>query len=106
MIEQECGVKVEKEYKFHPKRRFKFDYAIVDLKIAIEQEGGVYNGKAHGSVSGILRDIEKYTLAGANGWIVLRFLPEQMFKNDTINTINQTIQCRYKDNFVHLKNSK
>ena len=32
----------EVEYKFHPKRKWSFDFANPILQIAIEQEGGVW----------------------------------------------------------------
>jgi len=39
--------KPQVEYRFHPVRRFRFDAAWVDKKVALEYEGGVYlHGKA------------------------------------------------------------
>ena len=75
-------------------RKFKFDFAYPELKIAIEIEGGVFTKGAHGSISGILRDIEKYNLAVLNGWSVLRFLPDEMVKQNTYNIINQLIALK------------
>ena len=60
LVKQKFKVDIVSEFKFLEERKFRFDYAIPDLKIAIEQEGGVYTRGAHGSISGILRDIEKY----------------------------------------------
>ena len=62
-----------REHKFHHKRRFKFDVAFVEEKVAVECEGGIFTRQAHGSITGILRDIEKYNLATINGWKVLRY---------------------------------
>lgn len=78
------------EHKFHPIRRWKVDFAWPDFKIIVEVEGEIYGtGKpcfycgvrptgGHSSVSGILRDIEKYNEAAIHGWIVLRVLPEEL----------------------------
>jgi hypothetical protein len=73
------------EYKFHPDRKFKFDYAFIEQKIAVEIEGGIFpfvdkrgayhKHGAHGSISGILRDMEKYNLAAVLGWRILRYQP-------------------------------
>ena len=61
------------EYRFHPTRRWKFDWAAPSLGLAVEYEGGVYRGGGgHSSVTGILRDIEKYNEAALLGWRVIR----------------------------------
>lgn len=62
-----------REYRFALDRRFRFDFAWVDKKVAVECEGGVWTQGAHGRGSGISRDIEKYNLAACLGWKVLRF---------------------------------
>ena len=33
-----------KEFKFHPVRKWRFDYAVPEHKIALEVEGGVWTG--------------------------------------------------------------
>lgn len=63
----------ETEFKFHPNRKWRFDFALTDRKIAIEYEG-VFNGKSrHTNVIGFTNDCEKYNEAVLNGWRVLRF---------------------------------
>lgn len=77
------------EHRFDDKRQFRFDYAIVDRKIAIEYEG-IYNvkegsGKSrHTTVTGYSRDVEKYNLAVVKGWKVLRYTSKnyQNLRND------------------------
>lgn len=61
------------EYKFDSVRRFKFDYANLRLKIAIEMEGGIYTGTGHAKTGRYLKDMEKYNMAQIKGWIVLRY---------------------------------
>ena len=39
-IKQTTGYTPKEEYRFHPKRRWRFDMAILEHKIAIEIEGG------------------------------------------------------------------
>lgn len=65
---------VETEYQFHPERRWKFDYFLPDYNIAVEYEGLMYAGDnvGHASISGILRDVEKYNEATAMGIRVFR----------------------------------
>jgi very-short-patch-repair endonuclease len=105
IVEQEIGMKVVEEHQFHSKRKFRFDYAIPQLKIAIEQEGGIYNGKAHGSIKGILRDMEKYSLAASEGWLILRFTPDQIMTNYALHLIAKTVKCRLKEGWEYLEKS-
>lgn len=60
-------IEVVKEYKFHPVRKWRFDYAIIDHKIALEVEGGVWTGGRHTSPKGFLGDMEKYNTATLMG---------------------------------------
>jgi len=66
------------EYKFCPDRRWRFDYAWVKQKIAVEQEGGVWCGGRHNRGKGFLNDMEKYNSATIMGWKVLRYPPNLM----------------------------
>ena len=68
------SVVLEEEYKFHPERNWRFDWAIPALKIAIEYEGGIFMQKSgHTSANGMTKDAEKYNSAQELGWIVIRF---------------------------------
>lgn len=71
----DAGVKFEKEYVFHPKRKWRFDFALVERKIAIEYEGGVFGGgkSRHTTGKGYTNDAEKYREAAKLGWRVLRY---------------------------------
>lgn len=61
------------EYRFHPTRRWRFDFAYWPAKVAIEIEGGVYSRGRHTRGSGFVADCEKYNAAAELGWTVLRF---------------------------------
>lgn len=74
--------KLEMEYKFHPDRRWRLDYALPELKIAIEIHGGtrktytdkngiVRQGGRHNRADGFANDREKMNAAQAMGWIVI-----------------------------------
>lgn len=70
------------EYRFHPTRRWRFDYAFVDRKIGVEIEGGIWSGGRHTRGGGFLGDMEKYNEAGKMGWTVFRFTPQQLKKGE------------------------
>lgn len=60
------------EYKFLENRKFRFDFADVKNKIAIELEGGVFINGGHTRGKGYISNVEKYNLAVAEGWRLLR----------------------------------
>lgn len=60
-----------REYRFHPKRRWLFDLALPELRIACEYNGIMNLGPSHASVKGLLRDAEKFNEAQKLGWIVV-----------------------------------
>jgi hypothetical protein len=90
-------LKVEcvKEFKFHPVRKWRFDYAIPEHKIALEVEGGVWTGGRHISPKGFLGDIEKYNTATLMGWRVFRTTPEDLYKTATIKLIKTAISGEF-----------
>ena len=73
-----CGADVVAEYQFHPKRKWRFDYAIPSKKIAVEIEGGAWINGRHNRASGFLKDMEKYNTAAAMGWRLLRATPQNL----------------------------
>jgi very-short-patch-repair endonuclease len=73
-----------KEYKFCNDRRWKNDYAIIDLKIAIEIEGGTFSGGRHTRGEGYKNDCIKYNTAQCMGWIVLRFTTDMIKESPDI----------------------
>ena len=53
-LESFTGCKVASEHKFHDMRKWRLDFAIIDLKIGIEIEGGVWSGGAHTRGKGLI----------------------------------------------------
>ncbi len=80
-------VKYEKEYQFAKPRKFRFDYAIPNKKIAIEYEGLNWNPHTksrHLTLTGYSKDCEKYNLAVLNGWKVLRYTAQTLTNHNII----------------------
>lgn len=61
------------EFRFHDKRKFRFDFAIPDQKIAIEYEGLHSEKSGHTTIGGYISDVKKYNLAVTSGWRLLRY---------------------------------
>ena len=72
----------KEEYVFLKDRRFRFDFAWPKHMIAVEIEGGTWNGGRHVTGVGFAIDCEKYNLAALDGWSVYRF-PTQMVNDGT-----------------------
>lgn len=92
-------LKVEciKEHRFHPIRKWRFDYAIPEFKIAIEIDGGVWTQGRHTRPQGYLNDMEKFNVAAAMGWVVLKFTPDSQLTAATLNIIRETINNRINE---------
>lgn len=81
----------EREVKFHPTRKWRFDFAWPDKKLAVEIEGGVYSGGRHTRAKGFIADCEKYNEAAALGWTVLRFTADEVKSLKAINMTRKTL---------------
>jgi hypothetical protein len=60
------------EYQFHPKRRWRFDWAFPDKKVAIECEGITSFKSGHLTLGGYTYNCEKYNWGAIMGWKVIR----------------------------------
>ena len=85
------GQDFEREVRFHPPRRWRFDFAIPDLKIAIECEGGIYSNGRHVRGKGFENDCEKYNQAVLDGWRVLRFTGRMVKSGEALQTIERAV---------------
>jgi hypothetical protein len=87
---QAHGVPVPvREYRFHPPRLWRFDYAWPALKVALEQEGGAFTNGRHTRGTGFVHDLEKYNTAILDGWKVFRVTPQQIRSGDVLQWIQQ-----------------
>ena len=81
---------LEEELRFHPIRRWRFDFAHIDALVAIEIEGGTWVGGRHTRPAGFHKDCEKYNEATLCGWTIFRLTP-QMINGDFIEQIQDFI---------------
>lgn len=59
------------ELRFHPSRKWRFDYAWPDKKVALEIHGATYRNGRHTRGAGFAKDREKMNEAQLLGWIVI-----------------------------------
>jgi very-short-patch-repair endonuclease len=82
------------EYRFHPVRKFRLDWAWPEHRVGLEVDGGVWSGGAHGRGTGITRDQEKTNLAAGEGWRILRCVPSKLATMDTLDHIARALRWR------------
>jgi len=83
---------IQAEYKFHPARKWRFDYALPEIKLAIELDGGVWISGRHNRGSGFVKDMEKFNEAAILGWRVLRFTPKDVRDGKAMEIIDRAIK--------------
>lgn len=88
------------QYVFHATRKWRFDFAWPDQKVAVEIHGGIFQNQAtgHRSKSGVVRDMEKSNAAQKDGWTVLAYQSNDLDKRpkQVIEEIALTIRSRMK----------
>lgn len=67
------SIEFEAELMFSSFRKFRFDVAIPDMKVAVEYEGLMSVKSGHTTITGYTKDCDKYNLAQIEGWTVLRY---------------------------------
>lgn len=98
----------EREYVFHPTRKWRFDFAFIEQKLAVEVEGGLYthgtgkklvfNAKTrcmetrstqsrHLTIKGFEDDCEKYNAAAALGWRLIRVTTKHVKSGVAANAV-------------------
>lgn len=72
------------EHQFHPTRKWRFDVAWMDAKLAVEIDGGGWIQGRHSRGSGMEQDAEKNAEALLHGWRVFRCSPKQVKSGQTV----------------------
>ena len=66
------------EHRFHATRKWRFDIAWPEKKLAVELHGGTWQQGRHQRGAGFTRDREKMRAAVLNGWRVLEYTDEDL----------------------------
>lgn len=79
------------EYSIVPDRRWRWDIAWPDWKVAIEVQGGVWsrNGKGHARPSRVIKDMDKRNAATLWFWKVLEVTPQTLMRQRTIDMVKE-----------------
>jgi very-short-patch-repair endonuclease len=80
-----------RELRFHPLRKWRFDFAFPDGKLAVEIEGGKWIRGRHQRPGGFQSDSEKYNEAVRLGWRVLRFTGDDLGNRKAIDAVSEML---------------
>lgn len=78
------------EYRFAPPRRWRFDYAWIEQKIALEIDGGAGFGR-HTRREGFIKDQGKRNAAVMRGWGVIHCIPKDVKDGSIFKAIRQAL---------------
>ncbi len=82
----------EREYRFHDKRKWRFDFCYPKIQLAIEVQGGTWNRGAHGRGSGIAQDYKKNNAAVLLGWRIMYFTSDMIKSGQAVNDIEAALK--------------
>lgn len=81
-----------REHRFHPERKWRFDFAWPNQMLAVEIQGGIYMKKGgHTSVTGFQRDCDKFNAGVILGWRILKFTPKDVQNGTALQTIEKAL---------------
>lgn len=86
----------KREVAFKRERRWRFDFAFLEEKVAIEVEGGqsIQGGGRHQRSGGFALDCLKYAEAAILGWTVLRFTSSQVIDGTALDYVERVLAIR------------
>lgn len=76
-----------REFPFAVGRKWRFDFAWPEQKIAAEIDGGSWSGGRHSRGKGFEEDCRKLNQAALLGWRVFRFTPAMVHSGTAIDTV-------------------
>ena len=80
------------EYHFHPTRNWRFDFAHLELRMAVEVEGVSTAISRHQTIPGYRKDCIKYNEASLLGWRLFRFTYEMLRMDRTYTLMDQAMK--------------
>ena len=80
-----------REFRFHPTRQWRVDFAWIAQALIVEFEGAVFVAGRHTSGVGFSGDCEKYNAAVLLGWRVLRFTHPQVKDGSAVAIITEAL---------------
>ena len=89
-----AGIRYEREYKFHPERKWRFDFMLNDdcfYLLALEINGGNWAGGRHVRPASLIKEYEKLNEATVLGWRVLLVTPEDVTSGRALELVRRAL---------------
>lgn len=80
-----------REHKFHPVRKWRFDFAWPEQRVGLECEGGIWTQGRHTHPAGYLLDVTKYNEAALLGWTLIRVTGDMIRKGEALQLIERAL---------------
>ena len=83
-----------RQYHYARPRRFRADFAWLlppPFSLLVEVQGGIWVRKAHGSISGVLADIDRLNEATMHSWRVLWVTPDTVKDGSALALIERAL---------------
>ena len=79
------------EYYFARPRRWRFDFAWPDQRVALEIQGGLFIRGRHSRGAALLKEHEKLNEAAALGWRVLFATPQNVYDVGIVSRLRRAL---------------
>lgn len=83
------GPPLDREFRFHPERKWRADFAHLPSRLLLEIEGGVFVQGRHNRAAGFIADAEKHLSAWLSGWAVVRLTGPQITAENIARIIDR-----------------
>ena len=84
------------EYKFHPTRKWRFDWAWPSThhKVALEIQGAIFVQGRHVRGAAMLKEFEKLNAAATLGWRILYATPKQVADGTALESVRAALEAK------------
>jgi len=96
------GAGIRERLKKAGLKDWRFDFADIPNKIAIEIEGGIFVGGRHVNGAGFRADAIKYNEAQILGWTLLRFTDREVKTGQAVRTVERLYKRRQKEGLLNV----
>lgn len=80
------------EFRFHPERRWEFDFAWPDQKVALEVDGGIWIYGRHNRGAQIKKSWEKENEANCCAWHIYKCEPKELCTREIANLLKRALK--------------
>ena len=79
------------EHQFEATRKWRFDYAFLEQRVAVEIQGGLFTGGRHTRGPALRDEYEKLREAAADGWLVLPVPPDEAMSKKFLTQLKRAL---------------